>query len=170
MQKLVNKSDLVFDNGYITDESGNIWSIGKKVVEQLNDCELALQQTLYMESQPKAVKAPSMEGFKRQSIRTSFSVGMPETPLVDKKIEESMAMLEELDRVQDAKKTNQVLASFPELVEFLASERVRINDTDDIEIIDTPALGNPLELTPQMFVDILNFDMSLLDDEGDDEE
>lgn len=157
--KLINKSELSFDKGVIT-MGDDVVSIDSKVVNILNTMETAIQMRVYLNKQPEAAPMPSLEGFKRERIGKTWELEDPETPELDAKVEQAKKLCEEMDAVMDVKKANEVLKKISPLLDFADSDKVMVSTDYDGDIIDTPFIGNPLELTPKKILDLINeFDL-----------
>jgi len=153
MAKLVSKSDLEFDQGYVTYD-GDVVSIGLALTRQLNELETKVQEARYLHRQPDAQPVPSMDGFERQSTINAICMDSPDTPELDASVERAMRIAKEIDAIDTSKKLNKVFSEYDKVAEFLATDKVLVDDAI-IERIDTPVLGNPLELTGEKLLKIL---------------
>ena len=155
MAKLIKKSKCEFEAGIIVRDDEQV-GLPFAVWAQLNRLELMLQQFRYLDDQPAYHKAPSLEGFERMSALESKRpyVDRPDTPNIDKRIEEAMAFMEECDKVNDASQINIAIDKFGALIDWCAADK--FIEGDCFNVIDTPMLHNPLELTPQEIVEILS--------------
>lgn len=146
--KLYNKSELTFNNGYITDANGDIIVIGNSdIIGGLNQLETEIQLGQF--NIEHSVELPSeKDTFHRKS---SFQSGIRievETPLLDKKAEETMNLLSELNKANQAEVVNKYVAMYDDLVEWVREPQfVGTTTSYRVDRIDTPTLGNPLELT-----------------------
>lgn len=157
--KFVNKEELAWNNGIIT-MGDDVVSIDSKVVSILNTMETAIQMRVHLNKQPKAAPMPSLEGFKRERIRKTWELEDPETPELDAKVERAKKMCEEMDAMMDVKKANEVLKKISPLLDFAESDKVMVSTDYDGVVIDTPFIGNPLELTPEKILDLISeFDL-----------
>lgn len=147
MAKLIKKSKCKFENGYIVKKNNQI-GIPLTVWLQLNKLETMYQQYTYLLSQPAYQAGPSLEGFKKVSALESKLpyVEAPETPVSDKLIAESLAFMEEADKINEAVEINNAIDRFSALFEWLDADKFL--EGDCYKQIDTLFLGNPLELTP----------------------
>lgn len=147
MAKLIKKSKCKFEAGIIVKKNKQI-GIPYCVWCQINKLELMLQQYNYLKQQPSYQAGPTLEGFKRESALKVDRpyIDTPDTPTIDKRVEEAMRFMSETDRVNEAVDTNKAIDDFGELVDWCASDK--FIEGDCYKIIDTPMLGNPLELEP----------------------
>lgn len=156
MSKLIRKESIIFENGrfYHKDEEVNIEGA---VAAQLNKLELMVQQYQYLEEQEPYSAGPSLAGFERKTaIGTDRPyIDAPETPVLDKRAEEAKAFMEEIDSMTDAKEVNRQIDAFGELIDWCAKAKVPTYEGLYAPIVDTPVLGNPLELTTDTVVEWL---------------
>ena len=161
--KLYKKSDLSINNGLLVSKDGDIVLPDIKIVNQANELELLIQQYAYLADQPEATPMPSLDGFERASIKDGikgwFSV---KTPTLDKKFDEAMAIMDEIDGQAKAERANKMLDAFADLIEFVEGDSV-IDCGNELYCFDTPVLGNVLELTKD---DILDYIAGLNDFDG----
>ena len=154
MPKLIKKKDCKFKAGQIVcgDE---VVGIPHQVWYQLNKLELMWQQYSYLKRQPKYQKVPSLDGFVRQSALKSKMpyIEVIDTPVTDKRFEESMKFMAEQEQIAAAAETNEMLDKFQSLVIWLDGKR--FVEGDCIDPIDTPFLGNPLMLEPEAVSTVL---------------
>ena len=154
MAKLIKKSKCTFEAGHIIKKE-KVIHIPYTVWCQLNKLELIMQQYDYLVQQKPYCPGPSLEGFERESALTIQRpyVKEPDTPVTDKRIAEAMAFMEEVDATNNVEKINDLIDEYGELIDWAASDKF-IEGTCDKEI-DTPLLGNPLELTAEYIVKVL---------------
>ena len=148
MAKLIKKSKCKFEAGYIVRKSETV-GIPAVVWQQLNKLELIVQQYDYLLGQPTFREAPSLKGFERRSIfKTKRPYAEPpETPVTDRRVEEAMAFMEEVDKVNDVKEINDAIDMFGELIDWCANDKFIEGNCH--KPIDTPMLGDPLVLSPE---------------------
>lgn len=147
MAKLIKKSKCKFEAGQIV-KGSELIGIPWNVHSQLMLLETMVQQHDYIAAQPKYQPAPTLDGFELKSAlkpgRPYFD--KPDTPTVDKRTEEALAYMAEVDQVNEAEYLNKWIDRFGALIDWLAADK--FVEGDCTEKIDTPVLGNPLELTP----------------------
>ena len=162
MIKFVKKNKLQFVNGFICDKKGNVLGGFEEVARLANNIEDEVQQQAYLKAQPEAIPMPSLDGFVRESINkvSMPTVGMPETPVTDARIEEALAFAHEMQNVHDAKEINELFEKCEALYKFVNADVVPI-DTDPasedlgLNLFDTPTLGNPLDWDDAFITKIL---------------
>ena len=144
--KVYKKSKLTIKDGLVLTKKGKVVAINPVVVESANRLDLDLQKALYLKAQPKAVPAPSLKDFepKSEGMWDNYHV-VVETPLKDKEIEHSIALMEELDKQTDALELEKYIGIYKDLLEFVGYDSALSHDADPIRI-NTPELGNLLEL------------------------
>ncbi len=152
--KMYNKSNLTFNGSFIIAPNREIVAVDPSIVAQANQLETLKQKAEYLAAQPEATPMPTLDGFKRKSVRDSaLSEFEVKTPIIDMKIAEGVALMDEIDDMQTAEVANRMLADYIELLEFVDSDYVIDHNSDHVMRFDTPTLGNVLELTKQDIVD-----------------
>lgn len=155
--KVFTKEELTLTDGLFVTTDKTIVTANLMVIQQANALDLALQEAEYLMAQPKATPAPSLKGFKPKSSLEAKVVVKAETPTLDKKVEETLAIMKDLDKHEEAEKLNNAVKEFSELIKFVQSNEVICNETDIApEKLDTPVLGNILELTDKDIVKALS--------------
>lgn len=154
MAKLIKKSKCKFEAGHIV-KKDKIVGIPTRVWLQLNKLEVMLQQYKYLKDQPAYNAGPTLEGFERISVMDINRpyVDLPDTPIMDKKVEEAMAFMVEADKVSNAAEINSAIDNFGALIDWCTADK--FIEGDYFGEIDTFMLGNPLYLRANDVVDAL---------------
>lgn len=153
--KMYKKTKCEFIENRIMHKNNAI-GIPFEIAFMLDELEDKLQRARYIMAQPQAVKAPSEEGFVREHVSNIPCLKMPDTPVHDAKILESMALMDEIDSVNVANEVNETMVNMKPLVDWAESKWVA--DYDGNTKFDLKLIGNPLELTG---VDILRYIMEI---------
>lgn len=150
--KFMKKDKLAYKNGYLINEKGKIVMPDCDVVYQFNSLEVEFQRALYLKAQPKAVAAPSMEGWEKVSEHDVDVEDMffAKTPTLDKKIEESIALMDDIDAANKVDKLRVISGGYPKVIEFINSKEIIVCDDNECRF-DLATLGNPLEFTIEKF-------------------
>lgn len=150
--KFMKKEKLTYKNGYLINEKGKIVMPDCDVVYQFNSLEVEFQRAMYLKAQPKAVAAPSMEGWEKVSEHDVDVENMffAETPTLDKKIEESIALMDDIDASNKVDKLRAISVRYPKVIEFINSKEIIVRDDNEYRF-DLATLGNPLEFTVEKF-------------------
>lgn len=150
--KFMKKEKLTYKNGYLINEKGKIVMPDYDVVYQFNNLEEEFQKAMYLKAQPKAVAAPSMEGWGKVSEHDVDVEDMffAETPTLDKKIEESIALMDDIDAANKVDKLRAISAGYPKVIEFINSKEIIVYEDNEYRF-DMATLGNPLEFTVEKF-------------------
>lgn len=150
--KFMKKEKLTYKNGYLINEKGKIVMPDCDVVYQFNSLEVEFQRAMYLKAQPKAMAAPSMEGWEKVSEHDVDVEDMffAETPTLDKKIEESIALMDDIDAANKVDKLRAVSARHPKVIEFINSKEIIVYEDNEYRF-DLATLGNPLEFTVEKF-------------------
>lgn len=152
--KMYKKSELTLNNGLLVSKDGDIVMPDIRVVDQANYLETSLQKTEYLAKQPEATSMPSLDGFKRMSIKDSKVKFTATTPLMDMKQQEAMAIMDELDDMLLVERANDMLDDFKDLIDFVDNDFV-IDCGNELYYFDTPMLGSVLELDKEGIVDVI---------------
>ena len=148
--KMYDKSNLKLVNGMLVSPDGDIIVPDRRIVQQANSLETLSQKVAYLADQPSATPMPSLDGFKRKSIKDSVTNGAKfeaTTPLLDMQAAKTMALMDELDDVKTVEEANKLLANFTELLAFVNDEHVIDCGGESVLAFDAPTLGSVLELT-----------------------
>lgn len=150
--KFMKKEKLVYKNGYLMNEKGKIVMPDYDVVCQFNNLEDEFQKAMYLKAQPKAVAAPSIEGWEKVSEHDVDVEDMffAKTPTLDKKIEESITLMDDIDAANKVDKLRAISARYPKVIEFINSKEIIVCDDSEYRF-DLATLGNPLEFTVEKF-------------------
>ena len=145
MSKLIKKSNLSFKFGYIVDDDGNAYGIPADVFNQLNEIEELLQKKNYLEAQPEAQKAPSLDGFVRKS---SFDLPniKSKTELLDAEIEKSLKLMDEIDVMHNTEIANRAIKErFAACVRWCCEDMILVDPNNAVRF-DLYLLGDPLKI------------------------
>lgn len=156
--KLYEKSGLSLLDGLFVAADGTIVSPDPIVVNQANELETLVQEAAYLMKQPNAAPAPSLSGFERKSVfKIKKEYFIAETPILDKKANEAMALMNELDDATRVADINKHIQHFADLVRFACTDRIVCFEDDDCDRFDTPVLGDPLKLSVSDVIDNIAF-------------
>lgn len=160
MTKLYKKTDLHTFNGYLLNEDNEIVKVPTKIIEQYIAIDVALQKAQFMAEQPKYQKAPSLDGFEPAHIEDcAVKAKQPETPELDEMVKHSMALLKDLEAVEQSKNYNEFVEDYKDLFNWIDKDYVIGDDDAPIMQWDSPLFGDPLQWkSAQMFLDFI-FDM-----------
>lgn len=132
--KFVNKSELKFKQGYIVNKEGEAVSIDEDILNQLIlvDHELfewckrtKLEEAAHYRNllDKTTAKFDDKENFYRYEV---FGV---KTPMLDKKVQDSIELAEEIEAQEAAKAANKFVNEvIPDLIEFADADEVVVND------------------------------------------
>lgn len=154
MKKMISKEGLAYQDGYIVDSDGNIIAIDPEVVDLANALETISQKSHWCDhSEPTVVKE-----FKKVSEHeVKINYFKCDTPLMDARAAETVAYLDELDRVNNTDSMNEALDQFAELIAFVHAEKFLVDDANKVERFDLATLGNPLEWTEDTIANVIAF-------------
>lgn len=144
MAKMYKKSDLKFVDGYVLTKDDDVVALPGGIAEQINDLETFIQEMAYIDAQPEAAPVPDLAGFERKSIVAVPTIEV-ETPALDEMEERSRRILDEMRNREGAKAVNRVLEKYADVLGFFRDER--FVEGDKVVRIDTPVIGNILEVS-----------------------
>ena len=160
MAKLVSKSDLSFKHGYIIDNDGTVMNLSFRVWEQLIDLELMVQRADFAKvhgiSDDDNVQVTMDDFVPVHRYKVTFGM-TAKTPLLDKKMDEAMQLMEEIEDSQKAAQLTKAINEMPELLEFISSEYILVTSECAPQRFDLAILGNPLELNLDSLEEIIKF-------------
>lgn len=159
--KYMKKSKLQMIDGMICNKKGEVLGINPKYAELFNQLETEIQEKLYLDKQPEAQPMPSLDGFERKHAHGNVAIPtieVAETPVIDKRIKEAMAFVDEIEAQHTADEANKKYEDYALLFQFVENESILVN-TDLIETyeIDTPFIGNVLTLDKEDLADLIGF-------------
>lgn len=161
--KMYKKSDLTVNHGLLVSKDGDIIMPDINVVDQANRLETLAQKSAYLAGQPEATPMPTLDGFERISIRDNNVKFRAVTPLMDKKTDEAMAIMGELNDIATVEKANEMLGEFVALLDFVEQDFV-IDCGNELYLFDTPILGSVLELTKDDIINVIAQACGMVDD------
>lgn len=156
MAKLVSKKDLKYVNGYITDNEGTVVNIDYRIAHFLNKLEVCIQKAKYIKAQPECQFPPSLDGFELESEHKVYKIEEPKTPKLDARANLAKGILDEMVAVNNAKECNEFIKANAVVFEWLDSDLIVVDSSEAGVRFDLPTLGNPLELTAEGVMDIIN--------------
>lgn len=163
--KMYKKSDLNLTNGLLVSKDGDIVLPDIRIVDQANRLETMAQQSAYLMAQPEAMPMPSLDGFKRVSIKDNDGVKFTATtPLMDQKAKEAMAIMDELDDMATVEQANNMLHEFAALLEFVGNDFV-VDCGNELYCFDTPVIGSVLDLTKDDIVNVVAYVCGMAEDD-----
>lgn len=153
--KMYKKSDLtLLSNGYLVNGDGDVVVVDPAIVAMANTLETEVQKAEWRKG--NAVAPVEIEKFVRKSVDDEVVEDFKcETPLLDKRAEEAMALMDEIDTVSTVEKLNQVQKLYIPLFKFVAEDMVMCIDGQAPVPFDTPVTGNPLEWTKDDVQDMI---------------
>lgn len=144
--KIYKKKDLAFKRGvFVVDATGDVVMPSVEVILQANALETAVQEAKYENSLPK-MDVSDTKPFKRKSAFDVEDAFTAETPTFDKAIEETIAIMDEIDDKEAADKMNDMLKRLDKLLDFVENDDVICTEVT-VNKFDTPVLGDPLQWT-----------------------
>lgn len=141
--KVYPKNELMYKNGLLVTANGDVVCLDNEVVDMANELETRIQKASYLNAQPEATKAPSLDGFKRKT-ETVVSAFVNYTPLMDQKVKDTLALMEELDNAVVIDKLNEQVKNLTPLVYFVKEDDVLSVEHVAPHRFDVPTMGNPL--------------------------
>lgn len=150
--KMYKKSELELVDGLLLAKDGTVVSPVGNVVRQANELDTLVQKAIYLQAQPEATPIPSLDGFERVSNFNLKYKLTADTPTFDKRTEEAVKFMNELDDLSRVEVVNEFLEKYSELIRFADAEQVVCSEAEAPEVFDTPTIGNPLELTPELII------------------
>lgn len=145
MAKFYKKSQLTFESGYVVNADGDVVALPPCVADQLNQIETTIQKAAWLSAQPEECKGPDLSEFERESCFGKVPEVVVATPLLDRKVEESKAIEQEMHAACCATELNKLIAGFKEAFAFVSEES--FVEGDRVVRLDLPTLGDPLKLT-----------------------
>lgn len=153
--KLISKDKLVMKQGRIVEvETNEIIGVPNEVHLLAAKLETAIQQADYLDQQAPFSPVPTLDGFKRKSIKDKgkWRIEPKPTPVHDQLAEQAEAFMDEADDMQRAGDLQHAVDGYAPLLEWLDAEEVPVAQHYNINVIDTPVLGDLLDLTSEQVI------------------
>lgn len=150
--KMYDKYALEYINGYLVTHDGDVVNIDNEIVDLANKIETDLQRARYINDQPEQVPGDyACENFNRKSEHDIPMKFVAETPILDKKIEEAIDMMDEIDTLNHIEEFKMYIAGIDPLVKFVRDGFI-VETAQEYRLhkFDLPTLGNPLEWDLEM--------------------
>lgn len=148
--KIYKKSDCTIIDGQITIEN-EVLPLSPVVFSLLHLMDEQVQKAKFLKKQPEAQAAPTLTGFKKKSSYSLPFLNRPNTPASDKQVKQAMAIMAETDELEKVGNINALILELQPLFDWVESEYVTDGNPAHPRI-DTPEIGNPLELTSEKLV------------------
>lgn len=141
--KFVRKDDLTFKKGYICLNNQPVQFDG---IDAFNIVEEDLQQAINRRANRVKMKQP-IPYVREHASDFAVPQARVETPTIDKIVAEAKAFMDENKEADINERINGTLTYFTGLVRFIMGDEILVEEaTSRLRPIDTPVLGNPLEL------------------------
>lgn len=152
--KMYKKSELTYKDGYLVTKDNDVIGLAPMLVSQLNKLEQQIQKHRYIDKQPKATPAPTLDGFEFDSERDTIHF-KSDTPKLEEKIKNALDLMEEIEQVNTDKCMNRMLDhELNCVVNFVMQDFVIDDDYSPMQF-DCKTIGNPLELTEEKLIELV---------------
>lgn len=156
MQKLVNKKDVEYRNGFYLYKD-NVISIGDDIKFQTRKLERAYQKGKLIDKNSKATMPEQVDINQFISEHDAVMVSKPKTPQLDKSAKEATKRLNEIESLENYEDSNNLIeAEFKDLACLVSSNEVLITDCYTGRE-DHKLLGNVCELTEEQFLKAVKY-------------
>lgn len=147
--KMFKKKDCKYKDGYIVC-GGKVLSIDNKIVDLLNELEDMVQRSCYDDAKQMVCDCCTVERSEFQRLSEHGGkrpIFVPNTPDLDDAVSKTVAIMDDLDKIDKAKKTNRYYDRLEPVFKFVESKTIVSGDQAVQHRFDLPTLGNPLKLT-----------------------
>lgn len=153
--KMYNKKDLTYKNGMLVAKDGEVIGVDSEIVDLANELETKVQKAAWLETQPETCAGPDYASFcRKHEADAEIDLFSCATPTLDKKAEESLKMMDEIELQQLCDEANHTLVGLTPLIQFVKDDSVVSCEATSVRKFDCPTMGNPLDWT---FEDIQKF-------------
>lgn len=144
--KMIDKKDCEYKGGYIVND-GKVVCVDNKIVSLFNKFEEDVQRAQFEATKEPVCATPNDEEFMRKTEHGNiYPCVKASTPELDKKAEQTMKLLEELDQMVAADQINDYLYEIQPLIEWVHDDFIVSGEQATQHRFDLPTIGNPLEL------------------------
>jgi hypothetical protein len=149
--KMYKKNKLEYKNGYIV-KGDKVVGIDNMIVAMFNELDTDLQKAEFRRQHPVKPVAEQPK-FSRMTEHGEVFVQVgAETPVLDEMVEKTIAMLDEVDQLDIAKKVTEYMASIQQLIQWVEDDYVVTAEQQVQHRFDLPFVGNPLELDKDLLL------------------
>lgn len=149
--QVVNKSDLKYVDGWVTDAKGNVVN-NPELVYQHNEVMEYKDFNKFIKDNKDAIEAvDSKVVYKAPKPAQAIEVKAPKTPLLDEEASHALKIWDEQESIEDYEKINQLMERNDKLATFIKDDTILIDGSFTADKFT----GDPLKLTEKQFVDII---------------
>ncbi len=147
--KMYKKSELEYKGGYIV-KGDKVIAVDNEIVDLLNKLDTDIQRAEFEAMKESFQVDVSDMNFNRVSERGCiYPYVKIETPVLDKLVKKTEALMDEFDNMGKAEQINKYFASIKPLIMFVSDDFVIAAEHGVPHRFDLPVVGNPLELTSE---------------------
>ena len=144
--KMINKSECEYKGGYIVC-NGEVVCIDNEIVDLLNKLDTDVQRAQWEATNHPTVAMTPVEEFSPESEHGAiYPVISASTPELDKMVENSLKIMEEIDSVHDTSLANEYIEGILPIIQFVNDDFIVSGEQATQHRFDLPVIGNPLEL------------------------
>ena len=152
--KMYKKNKLEYKNGYLV-KGEKVIGVDNYIVAMFNDLDTDLQKAEFKRQHPvKPVEKQPEFSRMTEHGKVFVQVGA-DTPVLDEMVEKTMALLDEVDDLDVAKKITEYMASIQPLIQWVEDDHVVTAEQQVQHRFDLPMVGNPLKLDKDMLLDMV---------------
>lgn len=153
--KMYDKINLDYKNGFVV-QGDEIVPVSGAIVYLFNKVEEDIQKAKF-KRENKVLEPVDLKIFERKSEhKVSVPVVDPDTPAHDKWVEESIAIMNDIDVMNKTKEINEYIESIEPLFEFVDNDYIVAGDFSNVPgRFDLPTIGNPITLTREKLTELV---------------
>lgn len=147
--KMFNKSDCEYKGGYIVC-NGEVVAVNNEIVDLFNKLEEDVQRAKF--EHKKKIVAPFAEHYSNEEFSRETEHGkifphvIASTPTLDKMADRTVKMMDEIDGLAKADRTNDYFEGIVPLIMFVNDEFVVSGEQGTQHRFDLPTIGDPLAI------------------------
>lgn len=154
--KIYKKKDLAYKNGYLV-KGDKIVTVDNDIIDLLNKLDVDIQRHEWeadRKAQSEYIGKMVDDEFTAKSEYTRPVISV-ETPTIDGKVKEAMAVIEEMEAQTAADEINKRLIGMRPVVQFVQEDFVVPVDQYSQHRFDLPTIGNPLEIDLEKLTELV---------------
>ena len=152
--KMFDKGNCKYKEGYIVCGE-EVVAVSNEVVDLLNKLDTDIQRAEF----DRKNAAPEPDVPKKFARKTEYGKVYPhivaDTPVLDKQVQKTLDMMDELDAAAAAEKCNDYFEGLQPVILFVASNGIVSCEHAEQHRFDLPVVGNPLELDKERLADLV---------------
>lgn len=153
-RKFMRKDKLNYKNGYLVNKKNKVCQPDPVIVHQLNSLDRLCQYADKVFTNGVATKIISdvvnEDDFEFESEHANYIKVSADTPLLNEKIENTKAIMKEIDEKEKADTISELIDMYKEAVEFITNDSFIVSNAT--ARFDLPFIGDPIDVDTDILI------------------